>query len=156
MSDLTVTIELPAPVYTLLSSSLDGLPAIVVVNEALVPFPYRDVFPWELSVEIFARAIAGNGMPTAAETELLDRVGDAIDAVVLDGRNALFFARITHDATRRLLYRVHDPELADASLRDLASKPEPLREWEYVMVADPTWERAEPLIALVMDARAEG
>ncbi|MBX3187650.1 MAG: DUF695 domain-containing protein [Labilithrix sp.] len=93
-------------------------------------------------------------MPTPSETAVLDRVGDEIEAVVLEARNALFLARITHNASRELVFRVHDPEHANAALQRLVRRARQEREWSFEMVGDVAWALAIPVLKLLGDARA--
>jgi hypothetical protein len=92
------------------------MPAVVVVNDALVRFEHRDIFPWHLTIAIEATRLAKNGMPTQAEAAILDDLGDKLEEALSACRtehgstNILFLARITCDGKRELVYRVHDPE----------------------------------------------
>lgn len=149
-----VTIEYPTAIYTLITTSRGGLPAIVVVNEALVAFEHRDIFPWHLTVTLEAREVADKGMPTQDEDTALEEVGVGIEDVVLADRLALFLGRVTNGGERELHYRVNDPDHIDAGLQRLLASPA-LRSWSYEMVGDEEWSLAEPLLNLVRDARSD-
>jgi hypothetical protein len=141
------TVELPEPHYSLIDTERDGMPAVVVINDALEGFEHRDIFPWHLTITIEATRLAKNGMPTKAEATLLDDLGDKLEESLAacttehGATNILFLARITCDGKRELIYRVHDPEIADAELaRKTAVLDE--REWSYEMVSDEDWAEA--------------
>lgn len=145
-------IKYPEPVYSLFDTSREELPAVVVVNSALRQFLRRDFFPWHLSVLITPRALAEHGMPTREEYAILDRVCDEVDVAVTDDGNALFLARETWNGRRQLLFRVHDPEVADSSLQRLISRSSPQREWEFLMEHDAAWSFSEPYFSLLQGA----
>lgn len=148
MDTETVTIDLPEDHYTIFDSTRDGLPEIIVVNDALLAFPHAQVFPWHLRVRIAAKELAENGMPTSMESQLLFEVADRIEEIVLGGRtsfgarNALFLARSTWNELRELYYYVHDPEITHAALQVLIEAGHHERHWEYEMHQDPEWSEA--------------
>ncbi|KRA19921.1 DUF695 domain-containing protein [Lysobacter sp. Root604] len=71
MSADTVTITLPEPVYTLFDTTRQDLPAVVVVNDALLSFQHTDVFAWHLEVTVHAVDLAEQGMPSNEESRIL-------------------------------------------------------------------------------------
>ena len=152
MSTSQITIEYPEPFYSLFNTSRGDLPSIVVVNAKLREFAHRDIFPWHLSVIIEPRALAERGMPTHDECAILDVVGDEIEAAIVGNRNGLFLARETCNGKRQLLFRVHDPDIADGSLRQIIASGSQKREWEFLMKQDATWAFAEPFFSLLLHA----
>jgi hypothetical protein len=81
-------------------------------------------------------------MPTRSEVHLLDAEGDRIQgAVCLDG-TALFLARTTWNGSRRLHFRVRDPESTNAVLQRIVALGGERRPWDYKMWRDPGWEQA--------------
>jgi len=149
-----MTIEYPEPKYALINTSRGDLPAVVVVNAALRNFPHRDIFPWHLSVLIFADELGDHGMPTPKETRLIDAVGDEIERAILENHNALFLARETHNGRRQLLFRVHDPAPANGALQALLALPAAKREWDFRMEGDESWRLAQPCFSL-LDAASQ-
>lgn len=152
MSDSAVSIVVPEPYFTLFETSRRDLPAVVIVNRALLSFAHLDVFPWHLACTIEAEELAEKGMPSPEESEILLEIGDKIEEALL-GYNALFLARSTWDGLRTLVFRVHNPDVADATLKTLIAQ-EQRRPWEYHMESDPGWEGAG--IYFQMFAGAEG
>jgi hypothetical protein len=57
--------------------------------------------------------------------------------------NALFLARVTHDAHREIIWRVHNPDAADSTLKDVLRIKDYPREFDYRMDEDPKWEKAQ-------------
>ena len=153
-----VRVKIPEPQYTLFDVKREGKVEIVVVNEALLAFRHLDVFPWHLRITIDAKDVVDNGMPSPAESKVLDRLGDKLEASVLAGRNengaqnAIFVARSTWDGVRELMYQVHDPEVADAALQSHLKRKRPVREWGYRMTRDPEWKDAASLFQLFPQA----
>ena len=142
------TVELPEPHYSLIDTERDGMPAVVVLNDALERFKHRDIFAWHLTITIEATRVAKHGMPTKAESVILDELGDKLENALVacktehGSTNTLFLARITCDGKRELVYRVRDPEIANA---ELARRTEMHveREWSYEMACDEDWAEAE-------------
>ncbi|KLD73722.1 DUF695 domain-containing protein [Xanthomonas hyacinthi] len=140
---------IPKPYYTLINTSIGDDPAVVVVNSALRTFKDREAFPWHLRISIDCKLLGANGMPTDEEGKALHRLEDSIANPLQVAQNALFLARITARGERILIYRVHDPEMANATLQILAAEPSPLREWDYKMERDDDWELAQPELHLL-------
>src|SRR5688572_33287 len=94
-------VAIPEPHYSLLDTSRDDMPAVVVVNDALLSFEHKDLFEWHLEIAIEAIELGERGMPTSRETKLLDELGDAIESMLTGvttnhgSINALFLARVT-------------------------------------------------------------
>jgi hypothetical protein len=158
MGDARVEIDVPEPKYTLFDAKRSGKPEVVVVNEALLAFLHLDVFPWHLLVTLEATELVENGMPSQYESEVLFRIGDEIEAVVLGGRteqgsnNALFLARSTWDGCRELMFQVHNPQVAHSALQALLQSREWERAWEYSMENDLEWANAAHLFMLFRGA----
>jgi hypothetical protein len=154
MDNETVTIDVPKPHYTLFDNTRNGLPEVIVVNDALLSFPHIEVFPWHLCVKLEVEELSENGMPTHDESQLLFGIGDRIEATVLGGRtefggeNALFLARSTWNMIRELHFHVHDPEIAHGALQRLLDSETWQRGWEYRMQSDPEWKQAGAIFRL--------
>lgn len=154
-----VTLGLPEPHYTLFDAKRDGLPEVIVVNDALLGFRHTEIFPWHLCITIEAKELIENGMPSEDESQLLFELGDGIESVVLKGRtahgaeNALFLARSTWNELRELRFQVHDPEIAHSALQALIQGRTWEREWDYRMENDPVWEKASFVFQLFPQAR---
>ena len=159
MPQSEVRIVVPEPHFTIFDATREGMPEIIVVNDALLSFAHAGIFPWYLKVTLEARELIENGMPSEPESKLLFRIGDEIEAVVLSGRtdrgaeNALFLARSTWNELRELRFQVHDPEIAHTSLQELLKGRKWERPWNYEMFSDPTWERAGYVFQLFPLAR---
>ena len=137
MKDDSVTMAIPEPHFTLFNAKREDLPGVIVVNDALLSFKHKDIFPWHLVVTLEAADLVEQRMPSPDESNILFEIGDKIERAVL-GYNAIFLARSTWDGLRQLVFRVHDPEVANATLQTLI-KDEQSRPWEFKMQADPDW-----------------
>jgi Family of unknown function (DUF695) len=140
---------LPKPHYTLIETSRGEHPAIVVINSALRRFAGRPLFPWHLKLDIKCQLLADNGMPTAEETRILYEFEDRVSALLEARQNVIFLSRVTCQGTRELSYRVHDPKAANDNLQQLLAESDPIREWEYRMEEDPSWQLAKAELGLI-------
>ena len=140
MSDDSVTIVVPEPHFTLFNGQRDGLPEVVVVNDALLSFDHTEIFAWHLEVTLHAVDLVDNGMPSPDESLLLFQIGDKIEQSIV-GYNGIFLARSTWNGFRQLVFRVYDPEVADATLQALL-EGEQNRFWEFKMHHDAEWREA--------------
>lgn len=141
--------DVPVPSYSLIETSIGSDPAIVVINSALRTFRGRNAFPWHLRIGINCKLQGLNGMPTNEEIDTLVRLEEMIALAIEADRNTIFLARITARGERALLFRVHDPEVADQILKRLTALPDSLREWEYQMEYDVDWILAKPEMDLL-------
>jgi hypothetical protein len=120
-------------------------------------FEHRGLFGWQLEIIIDAIEVAERGMPTSRETKVLDEIGDAIELVLTRATtkqgaiNALFLARVTCDSRRELVYRVHDPDLANGALAHAVTQHN-IREWSFAMFRDDGWEAAHIFMDLYESA----
>lgn len=53
-SSKTRKVVVPEANYTLFSAQREGLPEVIVVNDALPAFPHNDIFSWYLRVVLEA------------------------------------------------------------------------------------------------------
>jgi hypothetical protein len=148
-----ISIEYPKPLYVSLTTTLSGLPVVMVANGALRNFAHPDSFPYQLEITIRAKDIVEQGMPSKTEQVILNRVGDEIDTLLLHDYSALFLARYTWNGVRRLLYRVHDAQATNQRLQDAVKRNKPAREWEYKMAADIDWATSQPILDLLKDVK---
>ena len=161
MSGELRALSIPEPHYTLFNAVRDGLPEVIVVNDALLSFPHNDIFPWHLRLSIDAKELAENGMPTPDESAILFEVGDELESIVDAGltangaRNSLFLARSTWNAYREIYFMVHDPEITHQALQALLVSRQWARPWEYSMSEDRAWEKAGYIFQLFARNRPE-
>jgi len=159
MEDREVSIEVPERRDTVIDATRGGLPEVLVANEALLSFPYSEVFCWHLEIIFGAVDLVDNGMPSPAESALLFELTDEIEAAILatrterDAINALFLARSTWNGTCELAFYVHDPEIVNDLLQALLPSREWIRGWRYHMKEDVGWEEAGQVFKLFAPER---
>jgi hypothetical protein len=135
---------IPPESLLVIQAVTDGLPDIWIVNRALGGFAPRAELAWHLSVIIQMAEPTAAGMPAPAEQEVLGALGEELRRKLLADENAAFLASITWNGTRQLVFRVRDPERADAYLKTRVDDPSPVRQMEYRMEEDPAWALAAP------------
>ena len=154
MQPRTVTIDIPEPYFTVFNCSRSGMPEVIVVNRALLAFPYNEIFAWHLCITLEVEELIENGMPSPDESALLFEIGDEIEEIVLAGRtegggeNALFLARSTWNELRELRFQIHNPEIAHEALQKLLNSRVWSREWDYRMEEDVEWSNAANVFQL--------
>lgn len=121
----------------------EGLPDIWIVNRALSGVAARAGLPWHLSI-VIELAESNTGVPTPAEQEVLGPLGEELRRELQRDGNTAFLASITWNGTRQMVFRVRDPERANAYLTTLVNDPAPVRPMEYRMEEDPSWTLAAP------------
>lgn len=133
--------------YQIVNFQQDEMPGVAVLNRALIEFEPKIVFRWHLSVWLELTDLTDNGMPSQAQRDLVDPFGDLLDGLlkgpVHDKPNALFLGRITWNASRELIYRVFDPEPANASIQSIIGGAEHPCEFNFRMEDDPEWSLAD-------------
>jgi hypothetical protein len=138
-----VRIVLPEESYTLMDWKEDGLPCVAMLNSALIDFEHKKIFSWHLSVIIDFEDLIDNGMPSEEEREIVDPFCDKLDEEIKAGGNALFLIRETWNKTRRLVWRVYDPEIANQHLQYIIEHHKHPRPFDYRMEQDVSWEQAD-------------
>ncbi len=148
---------IPEEVFQLLKFEEDGLPGIAVVNSSLKFFEPKEVFSWHCSIIIDFQGLTENGMPTIEENFVVNEFQDQLDSM-LKGTdtakpNALFLARVTFGGTRRLVYRVFDPEVANLQLMGLIDGKEWPREFSFKISLDEDWLLAKQYLRIPVGLR---
>jgi hypothetical protein len=138
-----VSVVLPVESYTIMEWKNDGLPCIAMLNSALKAFEHKNVFTWHLSVIIDFDELIDNGMPSEDERKVVDPFCDKLDEEIKAGGNALFFVRETWNKTRRLVWRVYDPEIADQHLQYIVKYHKYPRPFDWHMEQDMEWEQTK-------------
>jgi Family of unknown function (DUF695) len=135
-------VAIPKEVLTLIKFRQRDLPGFATVNSALKEFEPKIVFPWHLSVLIRCGQLVEDRLPSTDEQNLLYEFEDKLDPLIKAKGDALFLARVTHDAHREIIWRVHDPEAANSVFRGILLTGNYPREFEYRIDEDPSWEKA--------------
>jgi hypothetical protein len=150
-----VSVDLPGDEkWTLFNVQREDLPEVLMVNDAMRGFEHRDIFQWHLSIIIVAFGLADRGMPDPEEQELLNAIGDEIEDALIaarteyDAPNVLYFARSTWNGQRELMFRVHDPEIANGVLQSKIASKKWQRDWDFRMDPDAEWTLAAPITAM--------
>lgn len=138
-----VSIVIPDEEFSILEWKEADYPCIGVLNSALKGFEPKKIFSWHLSVIIDYEELINNGMPSQEERDIVDPFCDKLDEEIKAGGNALFLIRETWNGTRRMVWRVYDPEIVDAHLKYILQHQRYPRQLDYHMVQDLDWEQAK-------------
>ena len=138
-----VRIVVPDENFTLVEYKKDELTCVAMVNTGLDGFEHKDIFGWHLSVIIDFEDVIDNGMPSAEEREVVDPFCDELDENIKAAGNALFLVRETWNKTRRLVWMVYNPEIANKYLQDMIEHESHPRPFDYRMEADKDWKQPE-------------
>ena len=136
-------VVIPQELQTLIKFHQRNLPGFATVNSVLKEFEPKIVFSWHLSVLIRCVHLIEGRLPSPEEQNLLYEFEDKLDPLIKAKGNALFLARVTHDAHREIIWRVHDPEAANSVLREILRTKDLQREFDYRMDEDPRWDKAK-------------
>lgn len=148
----TPQITLPEESLSIVTFEIDSLPAIAVIDAALTDFEHKKSFEWHCSLIVECKELADNGMPSPAEMEVLNGFEDELSkGLAGEGElpNAIFFARITHNGTRQLIWKVSNPKQAYDYLASVMKEDQYPRNFEFVIERDVDWKKTENLAKMV-------
>jgi hypothetical protein len=135
-------ISIPKEQYTLIEFWQRDLPGFATVNTALKAFEPKPTFPWHLSLLVQCVDLVDNRLPSPGEQQCLYTFEDKLHQLIERSCNAVFLARVTHDARRELIWRIRDPEVANSILQDILQTKNHPRAINYRMEEDPEWQKA--------------
>ena len=128
--------------HVLVEFNQDDLPGFATVDVSLRDFTHKDQYNWHLSVLVLYNDLIDNKLPSTAEQELLYEFEDSLNSEFSIHKNTLFFARVTWNEQRELMWRVIDPELPNDVLRSIIEFKSHPRPFDFRIDDDPTWEKA--------------
>lgn len=133
----------PKPSWVQIEAESEGLPDLIVVNQALDAFAPRAALAWHLSIIVDMVELAVAGLPSQEEQKTLAVFRAELESILDEGNNVTLLASITWNGTRQYLYRARDPERAHGALQRLIAGGKTRRQFDYRMEHDPEWTRAE-------------
>jgi hypothetical protein len=145
-----IQIQLPQEAYELIELQGSGLSAICLVNKGLLEFQRNQknkaVFGWQLRITVDLKQYAPNGLATDSERKILDAFFQQMDAPIKGNHNALWLGRVTWNKTQELIWRVHNPQVANDIIMDLIETEKHERPFDYSIDPDEKWEKAAWLL----------
>lgn len=126
-----------------------------VLNVSLKSLNEREVFRWHLSLMIEASDDSEDSAKRL-DASVASGFGEVLTELMTadsDTPNALFVGRLTWRGTCELIYRVHDPEVANDTLSMLVDAKDIPWPFTYRMDDDPSWALAAWHLA-AMDTKA--
>ena len=141
-SPRSVEVVLPEDRGYVVEFTQEGMPGVMYLNKGLRDLQEKEVFGWHLSVMLQLEDLIDNGMPSAAERQIVDPYGELLASEFTGSEekpNALFLARITWNGTRELIFRVHEPEPVHRYLQEHIAAGNPPREFDFRIDPDENW-----------------
>ena len=139
----TKKVLIPKEKFAVIAGSLDGKPAVVVVNTKLRKFKSKDVFGWSCSLVINYKDLAENGMPTSEESEFVYQYLEGLSKQIIGDPihpNALYLARVTWGGTCEVIWQVNNPKLVDELLKGIIESKSYPRDFDYRIEYDAKWD----------------
>lgn len=136
-------VVIPEEEHVLFEFRQRDLPGFACVNVALRNFEPKTVFSWHLSVLIKCEELIENRLPSPDEQKILYDFEDALDVKIKENGNALFLSRVTHDAHREIMWRIHNPEITNAFLQEIIQNRRFVRPFDYRIDEDKMWDKAK-------------
>lgn len=147
-------VTIPEESFSVVTYTVDEMPAVASINAALANYEHKKYFEWNCSLIVECKELVENGMPSPAEIELLDKFEDELTQNLAgDGEipNAIFFARITRNGSRQLIWKVHLPKQAYDYLAGVMQSDKYPRNFEFVIERDVDWKMTENLMLMVQE-----
>ena len=145
-------VTIPEESYSVVTYTVDEMPAVASINAALANYEHKNYFEWNCSLIVECKELVENGMPSPAEMEVLNGFEDELSkGLAGEGElpNAIFFARITHNGTRQLIWKVSKPKQAYDYLANVMKEDQYPRNFEFVIERDVDWKKTENLAKMV-------
>jgi len=142
MSARKVIVEIPEESFIFVESSNDGKPSIILINDSLKDFRFKEVFSWNLSFYIFLEDYGDNGIPGSEEMGIIQHFSEELEHRFnkdMEKPNALFLFRETCDGLSLVTWRVYDSDEVEAVLQEVIKSGEHPREFEYRLEYDRDW-----------------
>jgi len=138
----------PPPERWCLHLADDGAGGMVtlVMNHGYADFAGKRDYPWLVQVHVEIVDRNPEGLPTAAEADVLNALEERLTPAFLAGADLHYVGRATMPGFRDLLYYAADGPQADAVLKEQAALRQ-ARAFEYTIAADPTWSHVAPVLA---------
>ena len=138
-----VKLIIPEDDLVIASSTLNGLPSVIVLNTALRKFKHKNIFGWTCSLWMEFKELADNEMPTSDESQLVIEYLEGISKQIIGDPvhpNALFLARETTNGHCRMIWQLYDPKPVDSLLKSIIEEKSYPREFEYKIEYDTKWK----------------
>jgi hypothetical protein len=128
------------------SQTKEGHPVVIIIQDSLKKFEFKDVFAWNLSIVFYLNDAGDNGMPSGDEIGVVQDYCETLEKLFNDNPekpNALFLFRETYDGISHVVWRVYDADEVDAVLQKVIEEKNHPREFDYEMEYDEEWKLVE-------------
>lgn len=129
-------------IFTIVEFEQNGLPGIASVNNCLKNLTGNRELKWHLSVLIQCSNVTNRGLPSKNEQKVLYEIEATLDPYIKADNGGVFLACVTHNALRELIWRVRNPEEANAAMQHIIQSRTTQRPLNYRIDDDPSWTRA--------------
>lgn len=118
----------------------DGSPFFGIFDEKCVNFRKKHSFPWALQIEIAAKDLQENRLPTGPENHVLNAFEGSLQELLAKSTKYVFFGHVTGGGGRTMYCYLPRPNPAHDVLTSLC-EGNPLREMRFEIQHDPEWSR---------------
>ena len=139
-------LTLPVEQTELMELQGSGMSALCLVNKSMLQFEHKALFDWHCSLTLDLADCGDNGMPSAQERDQLNAFFTKIDGLIKANNNAVWLARVTWNKTQELIWRVHNPQLANDIIQAIISKEDHPLPFDYRIEPDTDWSAAAWLL----------
>lgn len=139
-----MTDRFPQESFNLREAKGEDYYKVMMVNEALKGYEFKNEFPWFLYLDIDLKEVTKPfNLPTEREAEILNILEDRITSAIQNAVPYQFIGRMTSNGHRGLYFYVQSPQQVNEKLRDLIEQGNPVREFEYSIAEDAEWENVD-------------
>jgi predicted transcriptional regulator len=139
-----MTNKFPQESFNLREARGEDFCKVMMVNEALKGYEFKNEFSWFLHFDIDMKEVKQPfKLPTEKEAEILNSLEDRITSIIQDTVPYQFIGRITDNGHRELYFYVESPKEIHKKLSDLIEQGNPVREFEYSIAEDESWEKVD-------------
>lgn len=136
--------KFPKERFNLREAKGDNYYRIMMVNESLKGFQYKQEFPWLLHFDIELKETTKPFLlRTKRESKVLNNLEDRITSLIKATIPYQFIGRITDTGHRELFFYIHSPEEVHKNLQILIRDNKEVRPWKYSIDKDADWKSVD-------------
>ena len=136
----------PAESISVAQVDFDEGPGFVMVNQAYNDYPNKTHFAWCVQITIEYQDTNENGLPSEAESHVLNEMEDQIESFIQKDHQTHFIGRVTRKNYRDIIFYTDRPKYEDQSTREFLDRMNELRNLNFRVDRDEEWSFVSGLI----------